>query len=79
MEWMVDYESDLAKEDQAIADTTGLAVVSPKAHKLLHLSKPLISGFHRPAQGSRVSDMAVVLVQEFRDVVWVSLIDPLNK
>ena len=79
MEWMVDYWFGLAKEAQITANATNLAVVGPNAHKLLYLSKPFISGFRRPAHGFGVSDMAEVLVQEFRDAVHAPLIDPFKK
>jgi hypothetical protein len=79
IEWMVDCGSDLAKEIRVTTDITCLAILSPKVHNALDLLKPLVFVFHRPAHGSGVSYLVVVLVQELRDAVHVPFIDSLKK
>ena len=49
--------------------------LGPKTDNPCELFKPLLSGFLRFAKGSRVSDMAIVLVQGLRDKAQVPLLE----
>ena len=53
-------------------------VAGPKTDDLPHMLKVRLSGFFWHAQGSGVTDMAIVFVQVFRDKVHVHLYETLT-
>ena len=79
MEWTIDYGSNLAGKVRVTTNMTCLAVVSPRAGKLFDEPQPLLPGFHVPTNGSGARDMAVVLVQEFRDMFHIPLSESFYK
>ena len=76
MEWTVDCGRGLvtAKVVRAVTDMTYLEF-GPKADNPRKAVKPLFSGLLWPANGPRVSDMAIVLVQVLCDEVQVPLLE----
>ena len=50
-------------------------LLGPKAENPCNMFKPLLSGLLWPANGSRVSNMAIVLVQALRDEIRVFLFE----
>ena len=62
------------REAQQIAEKAYLHL-SPKGENLLHLRNPLFLVLHWPVKRTGVGDMAKVLVQVFREVVWVLFLE----
>ena len=79
MEWMIGYGGNLAGRFRVTTNMTCLAVVSPRAGKVFDEPQPLLPGFHDPTDGSGARDMAVVLVQEFRDMFHIPLSESFYK
>ena len=53
-------------------------MIVPETGNLRHVLKILISGFLREAHSVRISEMAIVLVQVFRDKVHIHLYETLT-
>ena len=57
------------------ANDLAYLLLGPKAENPRNMFKPLLSGLFWPAEGSRVSDLAIILVQALRDEIRVFLFE----
>ena len=71
MEWMVGYGRDLAMAKSPAATNITHLPVGPKLENTRNLFKRLLFGVLWPAKRSRVSGMAIILVQVLRDRLQV--------
>ena len=79
MEWNVVCGSELAK-GKNVEGKTGVTYINsgPTFEDFLSACKPLLFGQFRSVEGTRISDAAMVLVQVFCNIVFVSLLEPLG-